>query len=210
MVAVPSTRGDFHVSTVNSLLQTQDACHQYGVELEVSFMTGSLVHHARSALAHLFLKGDWSRIFWIDSDIVWEPVAFFKLLVHSLKHDCVVGIYPRRNEGAPGHYMRFAEEGDATLDDDGLVQITGCGLGFACVRRGVIEHLSKLAPKLKHGNPEPIPYLFRQDDDGEEARGEDYAFWADVIEAGYKIYADPSVTLGHFGNKVYRCSWAAK
>lgn len=205
-VAIPSTRGDFHAATVRALLETQEACAKYGIEVEFSIALGSLVHHARTLLANKFLASDYSRIFWIDSDIVWDPVDFITILAHSIRHECVVGIYPRRcDEG--GHFMKFVEP-DADPNDEGLVQILGCGLGFACVRREVMKHVAATSPALIHGpGTKAVPAVFRQDDDGTEVRGEDYAFWADVTAAGYKIWADPKVTLGHIGNKVYRCSW---
>jgi hypothetical protein len=52
---------------------------------------------------------------------------------------------------------------------------------------------------------EPVPCIFRTDDDGREERGEDYAFWSDVRDAGFRIWADATITLGHVGRKVYEC-----
>jgi hypothetical protein len=82
-------------------------------------------------------------------------------------------------------------------------------MGFTCIRREVMQHLYVTAPKLIYGGGEEMPRVFRCDDDGENERGEDYAFFADVREAGYKVYADATVTVGHVGSKVYRCRSSA-
>lgn len=207
-VATPSTRGDFHVATLRSYLDTQAACQQYGLRVEFSFSTGSAVHHARTLLANKFLESDYNRIFWIDSDIVWEPVDFMRVVAHTLKRECVAGVYPRRNDSG-GHFMRFASE-NAEPDADGLVEILGCGLGFACVRREVMQRVIDAAPlRVIAGSPR-VPDVFRFDSEKGESRTEDYAFWSDVMKAGFRIYADPSITVGHLGDKVYQCSWSGK
>jgi hypothetical protein len=203
-VAMPCL-GDPTLHTTMSLLDTQDACAKHGIKVDFGFVTGSLVHHARSLLANVFLgKPEFNRLFWIDADMKWSPVDFVKVLNHTRKHDCVAGVYPRRRE-PPGYFVNFVNP-DAEPDADGLIEIEATGIGFSCVRRGVMEHLAALAPKLKHGtDAEPTPAIFRQDDDGTSVRGEDYAFWADCREVGYKIFADCTLGIGHVGTKVYQC-----
>ena len=199
--------GTFPLKTVVSYLDTQEACLQHGVKVDFIFTDCSLVHHARTLLGNTFLgKKDFNRLFWIDSDIVWSPVDFMKLVVHSLKYDCVVGIYPRRTD-PPGFFVQLIP--GEQPNDEGLVEINGTGLGFACIRREVMERLAERVPKLRFFHAkEPTPALFRCDEADGEARGEDYAFWSDVKAMGYKIYADATITLGHVGGKVYRCqSW---
>lgn len=200
-IATPCNR-DIPVPTVVSYLETQEFCLQHGVRVNIGFMPCSLVHHGRALAAKLFLEGDCDLLFFVDSDMAWEPEEFLRLLTHARKYDCVVGIYPRRQD-PPGYFVRFVPE--AEPNEDGLIEIEATGLGFACIKRAVIQHLAALAPKLRYsGNPAPSPAIFRCDDDGTSARGEDYAFWADVREAGYKIYADTQTNIGHVGQKVYR------
>lgn len=202
LVAMPCVT-DPTLPTTISLLDTQEACAQFGVTVDFAFVTGSLVHNARTLAANKFIESNHNRLFWIDADMKWSAVDFMKLLVHSNTHDCVVGIYPRRAD-PPGYYVKLMDGEEPSKE--GLVRIEGTGLGFACIKRGVIVHLANLAPTLRHGpNQEPKPSIFRCDDDGTDVRGEDYAFWADVREAGYKIYADTTIALGHVGRKVYQC-----
>jgi hypothetical protein len=195
--------------TTMSMLDTQEKCHEFGIAVEFAFVTGSLVHHARSLLANVFLSRDDDLFFSIDSDMKWTPADFVKLLVNARKYDITLGVYPRRRpEG--GIFIQFVDD-DAPPNEDGLVEIVHTGMGFSCIRRHVIKHLAGLSPKLKHAHDgEPFPALFRMDDDGTAVRGEDYAFWADCREAGYKIYADTAINIGHVGTMVFQCSSSAK
>lgn len=206
-VATPTSNGQFPLGTLCSYIDTQEACLKAGIDVEFGFAACSLVHHARSLLAHIFLtqKRDRNILFWIDADMHWLPEDFIRALYHSLTNDCVVGVYPRRCD-PPAYYVRFTNP-SAEPNDKGLIEVDATGMGFACINRRVIEHLSAQAPKLKYPfAPEPIPRLFRCDDDGTEERSEDYAFWADAKEAGYRIWADCQTNLGHIGTKIYRCS----
>lgn len=207
-VAMPCLE-DPKLFTTMSLLDTQERCRDFGVEVDFGFVTGSLVHHARSLLAKVFIDQGQDYLFWIDADMKWTPGAFLRILLLMQKHDIVLGVYPRRRDGG-GYFIEFVDP-DAPPDEDGLVEIAHTGMGFSCMRRGVIVHLSNLAPKRKHAHDgEPYPALFRCDDDGTSVRGEDFAFWADCRKAGYKIMADTAADLGHIGTKVYQCSAFAK
>jgi hypothetical protein len=208
-VAMPCLE-DPKLYTTMALLDVQEVCAENGVSVEFAFVTGSLVHHARSLLTHVFLqRKERNRIFWWDSDIKATPTDFCRLLVQSLKEDIVLGVYPRRRE-PPGYFIEFVRPGDEP-NERGLVEIVHTGMGFSCIRRSVMEHMSALAPKLKHSHDgEAFPAVFRQDDDGEAVRGEDYAFWSDVRAQGYKIWADATLQIGHVGTKVYQCSLPAK
>ena len=78
------------------------------------------------------------------------------------------------------------------------------------IDRKVIEQLSANAPLRKYPfQPEKIPRVFRCDNDGDEERGEDIAFFSDIGDLGYTVNLDPSVELGHIGSKVYSGSIAS-
>jgi len=208
LIATPTTR-DFPLQTVRSYLDTQEACFNYGLKADFAFFTGSLPHHARTLAANHFLASDHNLLFFTDSDIDWSPVDFMKVVLHMQKHDCIAGVYPRRQDPT-GYFVKFTHD-KPEPNEEGLVEIDATGMGFCCIKRGVIEHLSALAPKLRFGTSlEAVPSIFRCDDDGTNARGEDFAFWADVRGAGYRIFADATISLGHIGQKVYRRSGSSQ
>lgn len=204
MLAMPVHR-DLAPPTVIALLETQAICIDQRIPLDIQMQVGSsLVHHARSKIAALFLQSQCNRLFFIDSDIVWTSDDFMRLLAFSTELDCVSGIYCAKQDD-PLFFMR----GGGVVEENelGCVPVDGLGLGFTVVHRSIIARLSQKAPKRVFPCvAEPIPYLFRCDEDGADARGEDIAFFADVKAAGFQPWLDPHITLGHVGTKIYRAS----
>lgn len=206
MLAMPTHR-DLSPKTVVSLLATQDAMSRRGIPFTIEMQAGSsLVHHARSKTAWNFLKADCTRLFWVDSDIVWKADDFIRLVAFSTKMECVSGIYPAKID-PPTMFINVADrEAEVATNEFGCLPIDGAGLGFTIVQRKIIEELAARAPRCKFPDiPEgAIPHIFRLDDINGEARGEDMAFFADVKALGYQPWFDPSILLGHVGAKEYR------
>lgn len=202
-LAMPAHR-DLPVETAASLMKTQSACIARGIPFDFMCPSGSsLVVAARSKAAHWFLKSDKNRIFWIDSDMVWEPDAFLRLLALSTVMDCVMAAYPSKRD--PINFMLNAPN-EVETNEYGCLPNIGTGLGFTCIQRHVMERLAERAPKLKFVDPdvaEPIPHIFRTDEHEGHFRGEDIAFFADIKDLGFTPYLDPSIRLGHHGSKTF-------
>jgi hypothetical protein len=208
-LAMPTHR-DIPAATVMSLLNTQREMQTRGIPLLVHMeVGGSLVHHSRTSLVHQFLKTDCTHLFWVDSDIVWEVKDFERLLALATKMEVVCAAYPVKQD-PPLFFLRYDETATHKTNEYGCLPVRGAGLGFSVIQRGVIEKLSANAPLRKYPfNAEPIPRVFRCDDDGTDARGEDMAFFSDICDLGYAVNLDPSVSLGHIGTKVYSGSIAS-
>lgn len=206
MLAMPSHR-DLPPQTVASLLDTQAELIARGVPISIECDYGnSLVHHARTKMAWRFLQSGHNRLFWVDSDIAWQAKDFVRLLAHSVTLDLVGAAYPAKMD--PPLFMVRRIPGEMTINAEGCVAMDGIGLGFTCASRSVMEALAAKAPKQRfHQLPDPIPGIFRfgTTEDG-AAEGEDMAFFADAKAAGFPLWVDPSITLGHVGQKVYRAS----
>lgn len=209
MLAMPAHR-DIPTGTVTSLLETLDLCNARRIPFEVQFQVGSsLVHHARNKIAHLFLKSDKSLLFWVDSDIEWQAQDFVKLCALSTKMDVVGAAYPAKKD-PPVFFLDRSSQGEFEANEYGCLQLGGWGMGFTVINRRVIEALSQAAPKLKlNGSEEPVPRIFRCDDERDGyAVGEDMAFFADIKARGFGVFLDPTITLGHIGQKTYAGSLA--
>ncbi len=201
-LAMPTNR-DLPPNTVISLLETQRLLQEKGIPLDVHLeVGGSLVHHSRTALVHQFLKTECSHLFWVDSDITWEASDFLRLSALATKMEVVCGAYPTKTEPSV-FFMRY-ESSKLKENQYGCLEINGVGIGFTVIQRKVIQQLYDKAPKRKYPwADELIPRVFRCDDEGIEARGEDMAFFSDVRDLGYHIHLDPRIKLGHIGPKVY-------
>ena len=211
MLAMPTHR-DIPPEVVRSLLETQDTLIRRGIPLTIEMQAGSsLVQHARSKAAHRFLQSDCTRLFWVDSDIVWSSEHLLRLLALSVDLEVVCGAYPAKSE--PVQFVLSVADPSKPVQTDkyGCIEVNGLGLGFACIQRRVIERLAEKAPlALFPDVPDgPIPYIFRCDVHDGTARGEDMAFFADVRALGYAVKIDPIIALGHIGPKQYRASFSS-
>lgn len=194
--------------TAMSLAKTAKACAERHIELGMACISGSsVVTMARNKVLDTFLRGTADHLFWIDSDIVWEPADFIRLLVLATKYDVVCAAYAQKKEGSPIVLWHDLETFE--LNEHGLVKFHGCGLGFTAMTRDAAQKLANSRPRIYDpASEQELADVFRIDStpraDGAPAyRGEDCAFFADLEELGYTPWLDPKVQLGHVGQKEY-------
>lgn len=186
MLGLPAHR-DFPAATVLSLIETAQAAEAFGVELMPCIVSDCSLgaFAARNLVAHEFLKSDCSHIFWLDSDMSWSGDDFIKLL--TLNYPFVAAAGPTKQDKP-----RLAIYGDCV------------GLCFACVHRGVMEHLAAIKPKATTNGRKEVSQIFHCGIVDGKLVGEDILFCQDVKSLGYIINIDNSVNLGHIGTKEYR------
>ncbi len=201
MLGIPAGR-DFDALTVKSLVQTFISAQQRGVSVQLGMVAHcAVIQWARDEVIDLFLQSDCTTLFWIDSDMVWEPGQFLRLVIWSQLYDVVCAAYPAKQDATTFFMLRDEKE---VANGHGLMEIEGTGLGFVVMRRAVVEKLAKASTTLRDQiSGRDIPSVFRVDGVGGNRRGEDMAFFADIRAAGYKVMLDPTVDLGHIGRKVY-------
>jgi hypothetical protein len=193
--------------TVQSIVETCIGLEKEKITFVFQLVAGcSIVEHARTQVCNGFLKSEMNTLFMIDSDITWSFKDFIRLLALSTKMEVVSAAYPAKNDKK--YFMLKGCEGLLTTNEYGCLPIGGVGLGFTVVQRKVIEQLAEKAKKVifPWSNGEHIPHIFRCDIDGDEARGEDMAFFDDCKDLGYQLWLDPEIDLGHVGVKEYTAS----
>lgn len=205
MLAMPTHR-DIPADTVRALLTTLGEMQRRNIPLTLNLSDGgSLVHHARTRCGNEFLKSDCTHLFFIDSDMDWKPDDFLRFVALGTKMECVAATYPRKQDKTE-FFIDYIDK-TITPNEYGCIAIKGCGLGFTIIARTIMEQLALKAPKLRYSHAGlPQPRLFRCDEYKGASRGEDHAFFADVRELGHKVHLDPTVTLGHIGQKNYKAS----
>lgn len=187
-----------------SLAKTMYMCAEAGVQSSMDVVAGCPdVTAARSEVVDMFLKGTSSRLFWIDSDIVWEPNDFFRLLAFSTKMDVVCAAYPMKTVKHQ-FCIKHPDMETFQLNDFGCIKIEGTGLGFAIMTREVVEKVAATKPRTRDMRGVDTADVFRRDVVDGYKRGEDQAFFADIRELGYDVWLDPTIQLGHAGSVVYR------
>jgi hypothetical protein len=206
MIILPA-KGSISIPTVRSLIETADMLRSRGISYEMEFQVDGNIEYARSKGAHRFLQSKCNRLFWIDSDMEWKSENVLRLLALSTKMDVVGGVYCARREPAT-FFMQFpSTEGVHESNEWGCLPCNGFGIGFTVVSRTAVQALADVTPKIMFGlDNEPMAHLFACDVNDGSFVGEDMAFFARLRKIGYQPYFDPSLTLGHVGEKVYSAS----
>ncbi len=146
---------------------------------------------ARNVLVENFLRSDCSHLFFLDSDMVFPPNILDLLLKHD--KDIVSALYILRKAHRPCY--RFFKDGHyhapEKIELNKLLEVDALGLGCCLIKRSVLEKLNE-----EHaGKP-----LFKMDyRNRTEVLGEDAFFCELVKKAGFKIFVDTGVLVGHFG-----------
>jgi len=167
---------------------TLDRLRREGIEYALSNTTGSEVAALRNKVAggasaegeyqRPFADHDHDVTFWIDSDMVWTPEDVLALLRNN--SPIVSGLYAN-GRGEPNAYI----ERGVRVDPEGpLVSVYGVGFGFIKIDREVYEKV-------------PYPWFCLLPSEAGGTDSEDISFCRKAREAGYNIWLDRSVVVGH-------------
>jgi hypothetical protein len=169
-----------------SLLTLQGA-HNY-LHIDLVNTEKLLVHDAREYILKVAYNDKYDYLVWVDDDQVLRSWSLLRLFEHKLH--AVNGLYFERRY--PYEPIGFYKDGKDTYkriesqSNRGLIKVACCGLGCTIVDREIIEVTvnKPLIPNERYGT-------------------EDIIFWQYVNEAGYDIWIDTDVVVGHCVNTRY-------
>lgn len=161
----------------------------------------SLITRGRNASAATFMKGDWSRLFFIDADIEFEPEHVAALW--NMDADIAVGCYPMKQLGAQyaawvdGKLLRLADLKEKTEP----FPVDYAGTGFMMIKRRVFEKMQLVHPDWKHeeGHVGECWAFFQDPIEDDIHLSEDYFFCKRAREIGFSVMMHPQVRLKHWG-----------
>ncbi len=190
------------------------ACEEALAELErrgypVRRVRGySAIDQGRNQMATDAMADGFDETMWIDSDVGFDPDDVDKLRRHNVPIAC--GIYPQKGRRVLACHVLPGTEKLIFGDEGGLTEILYAGTGFLLVRREAYETIhQKLQLPLcneRFGGRPMVPYfqpMSHPDATGHWYLAEDFSFCQRARQAGFKIHADTSVRLLHFGNYGY-------
>jgi glycosyltransferase involved in cell wall biosynthesis len=204
----------FEWQVANSLVSTALFARSLPKEIEVDFAfisQCSIISKARNLQISEFLKDPKNDVlFFLDSDIVYNPRDLYRVVMLAGKHPIVGCPYPMK--AYPISFsIQFKEKEDGVppkpeeFDKDGLIDVYSMGLGFTAVRRNVLEKLAETADKVNYGAPfGVVPYICEEvRDEARDFHGEDWTFFKKARDLGFKAKAYALPTIGHIGSHIY-------
>ena len=184
---------------------------QNGAAIQISQDYSSMVNFARcKCLGANVLRGPdqkpwdgnlkYDYQLWIDSDIVFDTEKFYKLV--AMDKDIAAGWYCTE-DGRTSSVAHWLEEGDfrkngGVMNHETLESLSKrkkpftvdyTGFGWVLIKNGVFEKLPYpwFAPKMQ---------VF-ESGEVQDMCGEDVSFCLDAMDAGYEIWCDPTIRVGH-------------
>lgn len=188
LIAIPCM-DKLDTSFVESLIRLQGS--DYGVK----FAASSLIYDARNKLGAVADANGAEYIFWLDSDMTFEPDTLVRMFKSLGDKDFITGLYfNRRPPHRPTIFKKAGfKQGEGReiipiaehyLDypKNEIFEIEACG--FGCV-------LMKTEMCLKVLEEQGLPFSPIL------GFGEDISFCIKARECGYKLYCDSSIKCGH-------------
>ena len=192
LIAIPC------MDTVPTVFTQSLAMLQKVGDCAICMQVGSLVYDARNKLAEQAIKMGADLVFWLDSDMVFEPSTLVDMVKTLTDNDLdfLTGIYYRRTppfSAVAFKTMELNEEGTefkwTEFDEipNEPFEVGACGFGCVLMKTEIfVAVFSKFGQMFT-----PIVNCC-----------EDIAFCWRARQCGYKIIADPSIELGHVGHTV--------
>lgn len=166
-------------------------------ECAIAFQMSSLIYMARNELAMKAIQMGADYIFWLDSDMVFEPDLMSKMFktMKEKSVEFVSGLYFKRFPPyEPVAYTSFGMSEDGEIDAVKMKEVptepvSVGGVGFGCV----LMTTSMAAAVFNEYNTmfAPIGNV-----------GEDIAFCYRARTLGYDLILDPEIQCGHVGHYV--------
>jgi|TARA_R110000824_G_scaffold397623_1_gene600704 hypothetical protein len=175
----------------------QQELHEQNIEYELMCEYAPNIYYIRGMLlGGIYSKGpsqhpwdgekDYDYIMWIDSDIVFEPKHFFKLLEYD--KDIVSGLYLKKPQtdsmaDIPTSFACFVDDDFRNLmthEATGeLIRVKANGMGWMLIKKGVFEKVE-------------YPWFGMIDN-----HGEDISFQLRAKGVGFDTYVDTNIIVGH-------------
>lgn len=209
LIATPGS--SYKAAYVDSLVATTRVLNEYGISYHLLNKSGSFIPSTREQVASDSYGHDWStneiaggkysykKIFWIDSDIEWEPDDFMR--IYDSEMDIVSGVYMTHPNGTVAVNLTDPEGRPTKVNKSDFllrwdpVEVGGVGFGFVAMKHGVFESMKRPWFKIRE--------VYWEENGFPVNMGEDYSWCEGAKEAGYKIWVDSLVKVKHHKEVIY-------
>jgi hypothetical protein len=169
------TPGDLiRAECVKSLMSTVQKLNDLNLTWLWGNSQSSIIARVRETAYSVAKDMSFKKLFWIDSDMVWHSEDFLHLF--NSEKDIISGLYV--NELGQ-------KIGNPTPSGNTVQKMNWVPFGFLCMSNKVVQNLSE-------------PFIRNQE------YGEDVSFCKNAIDAGFEIWMDCSVKVGHIKMKELR------
>ena len=184
-ICIPTT-GSIKTKTFCCLISLLKETKQ---EWIVFTQTSAILHESRNILALRAITEKCTHLLFVDTDMEFPIDSLSRLLKREKK---IIGV-PTNIKQLPlvSTAKKRAEGFDIWENEGDLIKCASVGTGFMLIDLSVFKELSK-------------PYFFYSHlENGKLDYGEDAYFCRKAREAGFPIYLDTTLKVGHIGDYIY-------
>ena len=192
-----------------SLMRFAQQAPAHGIDITVGSICGcSVVSRARNLLVQDFLESDATDLMFIDADINFQPEDVIRLMAWVTEPGIGVaaGIPCARKVEKTYIVTLDEDENGVTMNGMGLVRAKRVATAFMMIKREVIETLVKANPQWNYWDDRTqrtLSAIFDFEVKENSYVGEDYVFCDRARAAGFQVWVDPTIKLGHMGTIEY-------
>jgi hypothetical protein len=200
LIGTPSYDGRVDVWFVDSLMNTIRESIKRNIQVDVIYPSyDSLVQRARNDLVRMALNGSYDVLFFIDSDVEWNPEWFFNFLERP---EPMVGAALVKKSDNEGYTVKITNKELKYSQDKKLLEVDGVGTGFLRITRFALEKLWSMSEPYTHNGNEDRMVFDIKIENG-DLISEDFVLCNKWKSLGYKVWIDPTITCNHIGVKKY-------
>lgn len=201
LIGTPSYDGRIDVWFANSLVSTVKMAIEKNIHVHAIYTSyDSLIQRARNSLFKLALDGGYDDLFFIDSDVEWEPEWFFRLLERP---EPIVGAALIKKAETEGYTVKLLDKNLKWSNDKKIIEVDGVGTGFMKVSKFALQKLWEVSsPYMSEGEEHRMICDIRVENG--DLISEDYIVCKKWQDLGYKVWLDPTITINHIGIKKYK------
>ncbi len=191
--------GTLRAETVTSIIGALDVLRNNGVTANLVVQIGGYVARNRNEIVSVAKKNEATHVMFIDNDMEFKPSAIQRLL--DADKDIVCAPYNARpTPGKPVYstVKLMNDKGEIPMDGSekpiempaGLFRVGGSGTGFMMIKTSVFDKLKK-------------PYFVAWENEDGEHHTEDIDFCVKAREAGFDVWCNPTIPIGHIGTYTF-------
>ncbi len=207
LLAAPSYDGRYDVRFMDSLISSIELCQKNNIKILPYFLCyDSLIQRARNDYFFTAYKTQVDVLFFIDSDIGWNPNDFIKLVLSE--KDMIGGTYRKKTDEEELYAVKVLDEKttkwNLNIKEDGLLEVQGLGCGFLKLSKRCVKSLFENEKKYytsEKGIIKNICDCVINNDNNFVS--EDITMGFKWTSLGEKVYLDTNINLIHVGQKAY-------
>jgi len=213
-IATPCYGGMLTDQYFLSMFRLTQTLMAHGINFRITTLRNeSLITRARNIMTAMFLESQCTHLFFVDSDIEFQPEDVLRALAYD--KDIMTAAYPKK--ALPIQYainFKFTDHENRRIRvENGAVEVLDASTGFFMVKRRVVEKMMQAYPELHYRNDSNIDPKFNQycysffdtihDPDDNRYLSEDYTFCRRWQKLGGEIWLDPNTKLNHVGSYTF-------